>query len=152
MEVFFRNLKKTAAKLAVLYAEDHTPFYEKTVKLLSTYLEFGRLDRARDGHDALFQFGKHRYHLVITDFDMPGMTGSELIHRIQATNPRQQVVILTHHLALVNVRDLFYSSPTIHLIGKETVEEAIEGINPKNFWDPMGRAILYSTIQEFNPK
>ena len=40
---------------------------------------------ARDGHEALALLRRHRPHLLVTDHQMPGLTGSELLAHMAAT-------------------------------------------------------------------
>ena len=46
------------------------------------------------GHDALAELSKHQYDLVITDLQMPHMSGNELSKAIAAANlPKRPVVV-----------------------------------------------------------
>ena len=50
---------------------------------------------AADAAEALDLFKGDRFDLVITDFDMPGMHGSELAARIKRQSPLQPILMIT---------------------------------------------------------
>lgn len=52
---------------------------------------------ARNGREALDEFRKAPFNLVITDLVMPGMSGVELTRAIMALNPDTQMIWITAH-------------------------------------------------------
>ncbi len=52
---------------------------------------------ASDGKSAVRIFEDNGYDLVMSDVLMPGMTGLELLHRLQSDNPDLPVVLITAH-------------------------------------------------------
>jgi DNA-binding response OmpR family regulator len=50
---------------------------------------------AADGAEALDLLKGDRFDLVITDFDMPGMLGTELATRIKRQSPAQPILMIT---------------------------------------------------------
>jgi CheY-like chemotaxis protein len=53
------------------------------------------VERAADGATALAKLGEFDPDLVLTDFEMPGMNGLELIHLIQARHPGLPILLVT---------------------------------------------------------
>ncbi len=53
------------------------------------------IDFVHSAKMALAKIGKHKYDLIITDIQMPGMNGVELIKRIRETNDRIPILILS---------------------------------------------------------
>ena len=53
---------------------------------------------ARNGCEALELFAPGRFALVLTDCEMPGMTGAELIKRIQRLAPEQRIGLVSGHV------------------------------------------------------
>jgi two-component system, cell cycle response regulator len=53
------------------------------------------VDTASDGEQALQIFAAGRYQLVIVDLVMPGLSGIELIERLRAQHPTQDVIVVT---------------------------------------------------------
>jgi CheY-like chemotaxis protein len=52
-----------------------------------------RVDICADGEEALGKIDQATYHLIITDFRMPRMTGIELIRALQARRERIPIVL-----------------------------------------------------------
>jgi DNA-binding NtrC family response regulator len=50
---------------------------------------------AADGHEALEQLERHEVHAVVTDLQMPGLTGDKLLEEIRTRDVRLPVVIIT---------------------------------------------------------
>jgi CheY-like chemotaxis protein len=50
--------------------------------------------QANNGAEALSLFARSRFDLVVTDYDLPFMTGKELVTRIKAVNPNQSIVLM----------------------------------------------------------
>ena len=50
---------------------------------------------ARSGDEALEVVEKHDIDLIVSDYDMPGMTGLELLQRIRIAAPRLRRILLT---------------------------------------------------------
>jgi DNA-binding NtrC family response regulator len=53
------------------------------------------VDTAADGHAALVLADEHAYDLVLSDIQMPGMDGVEVLERLQQRNPETFVVLVT---------------------------------------------------------
>ncbi len=54
-----------------------------------------RVDEAGDGTAALELLDKNRYHLVLSDIRMPGMSGTRLLERIVQRTPETGVILMT---------------------------------------------------------
>lgn len=65
--------------------------------LVNIFRRDGRysIDVAANGAEALAALGGGNYSVVITDLQMPGMGGIELLRRIRATHPEMPVIVFT---------------------------------------------------------
>jgi two-component system response regulator FlrC len=50
---------------------------------------------AADGEEAVQLLANRRYHVIITDLKMPGMSGIELLERVKEEDPETAVILLT---------------------------------------------------------
>lgn len=78
--------------LSVLIVEDDEGFLE----ILSDFFRYegSRVFQARNGQEALTLMGTTSVHFVISDIQMPVMTGIELLEKIRAIDPQIPVVLL----------------------------------------------------------
>ncbi len=77
----------------ILIADDEFGVREAIKLLLS--IDEHTVTEAETGVAALDLFKKGTYDLVITDFEMPRMTGDELAIQIKKISPRQPVIMMT---------------------------------------------------------
>lgn len=91
--ISLKELKKMSKNLRVLYVEDDIKLQE----MLKEYLQmiFNSLRSASDGEEGLKLFKESHFDLVITDIQMPNMSGFEMISAIKKLNPTQEVLITT---------------------------------------------------------
>jgi two-component system chemotaxis response regulator CheY len=77
VEVFLnKNMK-------ILVVDDFSTM-RRIVKNLLRDLGFNNVDEADDGSTAIVALNKVKYDFVVTDWNMPGMTGIELLQNIRA--------------------------------------------------------------------
>jgi CheY-like chemotaxis protein len=53
------------------------------------------VESAENGQQALEQMGAHSFHLMVTDYKMPGMDGLELIREARAAYPAMRIILLS---------------------------------------------------------
>jgi DNA-binding NtrC family response regulator len=53
------------------------------------------VETAADGQKASLAFGERRFDLLVTDVDMPGLSGIELMERVRAAHPAFPVVMIS---------------------------------------------------------
>ena len=82
-------------KYRLLVADDEKNIREGLAAGLE--LDGHDVETVADGSEALKRFLKGDIDLVITDLKMPGLSGDELLKKIQAESPGTPVIILTGH-------------------------------------------------------
>lgn len=70
---------------------------------------------AEDGERALEVLERERFDLVLLDYRMPGLTGSEVYQRLRAAGDDTPVILMT---AARNVRELALTLGVPHFLGK----------------------------------
>ena len=56
-----------------------------------------RVVAARDGHTALDEIERQHFDLVVTDYQMPGMNGLELVEAVRGKLPDVPAILMTDH-------------------------------------------------------
>lgn len=82
----------------ILIVDDNTELRE----ILEEYLrsEGGQVEGASNGKEALVKHGQSPYDLIITDLNMPEVTGMEMIRRIKEENDVTEFIIITGYASL----------------------------------------------------
>jgi putative two-component system response regulator len=81
----------STAVARVLVADDDPAIRKARRLILSAY----QVHEAGDGTEALRAFEAHAPDLVLSDLQMPGLGGLELLRRVKAADPSAAVIILT---------------------------------------------------------
>ena len=81
--------------IRVVLAEDQGMVRGALAVLLGIESDIEVVESAGDGQEALRAVGRHRPSILLTDIEMPSMTGLELAARVHELYPEVRVVILT---------------------------------------------------------
>jgi two-component system response regulator DesR len=84
-----------SARIRVLLAEDQAMVRGALVALLDITGDLEVVGQAGDGREALRLALEMRPDVVLTDIEMPGLSGLELAHELRRQESRARVVILT---------------------------------------------------------
>ena len=95
MSISLKELKILTSDLSVLYVEDEETLRDSVKKYLDKL--FFKVDAAKDGEEGLSKFLEDKYDLVITDINMPKMSGLEMASTIKEGSPEQPILITSAH-------------------------------------------------------
>jgi YesN/AraC family two-component response regulator len=95
----------------VLYAEDAKDIRERTASSLR--LLFEKVYTAEDGVQAMEEMRKHQIDIVISDINMPNMSGIDLVKEIRAMSKTLPIIITTGHAEFVGVYENVYNIETL---------------------------------------
>jgi CheY-like chemotaxis protein len=98
----------------ILLAEDDA----NSGKLMTEFLQMKgfRVDWCQDGEAALQKYKRDTYFVVITDVEMPKMTGRELVKQIRDISPDQLIIVQTVHNEPEEIIGLMQSGAHDYLI------------------------------------
>lgn len=85
------------ATFRVLVADDSVEVAGRIVAALREELDVEILGPAHDGAEALALFRRAGADLIILDFDMPRMTGLDVLRNIRASGSHVIIIIVTAH-------------------------------------------------------
>ncbi|MBF0448565.1 MAG: response regulator [Magnetococcales bacterium] len=142
---FLKYLKRDLGGLSVLVIEDDWLF----MKLLNKALEavgINSIEMANDGNLGYMKAQCSPYDLIITDFDMPGYVGTEIIKKIHENRPGQVFILMTKHDAMKSVQEIFRRNSKVHLIGKSLFQDCLGGEHQARFWELFSRAGLHAKM------
>lgn len=87
------TFREKAQSLRLLYVEDEPMLRESMLGMLKTLFKY--VDSAENGEVGLALFKKNSYDIVLTDIEMPIMTGLEMLESIRAIKPDQVCVVIS---------------------------------------------------------
>lgn len=94
---------KTSMEAHVLVAEDETDMLELIARRVQRLGH--RVTRANDGREAMDALLRFPIDLVVTDINMPGYSGLEILTEAKHRDPNMQVIIVTANATMENAID-----------------------------------------------
>ena len=94
-------LYKKCKNLSILFVEDYLPLQKKIASVLCDY--FGEVHTALNGKEGLEIYENYQekngkpFDIVMTDYEMPKLTGIELIKAIKEENENQVFIVISAH-------------------------------------------------------
>jgi CheY-like chemotaxis protein len=124
------NLERRLVMTKILVVDDDPQMHELLTALLSIVGRYTIL-KAGDGREAQAVLPDDNPDLVITDFNMPGMTGIELVRWIKEKYPGIPVILMSNQNITLHPADIFMNKgdlfdklhPAIERLLKETKNE-----------------------------
>lgn len=93
-----KNTTNTSTPPAILVVDDHATARQSAVDVLQ--LCGFAAEACSSGAEALQRLGRQSYQLVITDLQMPGMSGLDLIREIERRRIETQILMVTAHASI----------------------------------------------------
>ncbi|MDC0932823.1 response regulator [Arcobacteraceae bacterium] len=112
--------------IKILYVEDDNVARENGIEYLENY--FDTIYDASDGLEALNLYDKHKPDIIITDIEMPKLTGLEFVKKIREKDNTTQVIITTaysHKEYLFRAIELKLIKYLVKPINEKDFDEAI---------------------------
>ncbi|MBI1200414.1 MAG: response regulator [Phenylobacterium sp.] len=103
----------------ILVADDNREIARRVAELLNEQEHISVVGPARDGLEAVELYEAERPDTVVLDFDMPGLTGLEVLQRIRARDEACLIIILTAHSER-GLRDRCLAEGADHFLSKSS--------------------------------
>jgi PAS domain S-box-containing protein len=100
-------------KPKILHVDDDKNFLDLFNFVYSKYFDISSVDR---GSSAIELFDKNRFDLVFTDYEMPGMSGLELLKQIKSRHPNLPVIFYTGQGNEEVAREAFISGASDYFV------------------------------------
>lgn len=84
-------------KIKTIIADDHRLFLEGLMLVLARHEKIEVCATASNGSQLIEALQKDDYGMIITDLDMPGMRGEDLIRKIKILYPQTPLLVITMH-------------------------------------------------------
>ncbi len=129
--------------LQILIVEDSKPLREMLAHVLKD--DGAQVDSAKDGKEALDRYYGTPYDLIITDLNMPEMTGTELIKKVRQQDDIVEFIIITGYASLETAVDAIKAGAFDYIIKPFKVEElmvAVRNVKDKIVLKKKNKALM----------
>lgn len=93
--------------IRIVIADDNEFLLEQLVKFLKSYDEIDIVGIAKNGKEELYYIEKLEPDLIITDIEMPLMTGIEVIEGIEKIQNKPQIIVVTGTSDFITIKKLY---------------------------------------------
>jgi two-component system response regulator DesR len=114
--------------IRILIAEDQAMVLGALAALLETETDLQVVGRASDGAKALALVGSLAPDVLVTDIEMPGLTGLELAAAVRRDRPRTRTVILTTFARPGYLRRAMEAGASAYLLKDAPCEQLADAI------------------------
>ncbi|MDG2331481.1 MAG: response regulator transcription factor [Flavobacteriales bacterium] len=137
--------------IKILIVDDHTMFLNGLASLLKKEKDIELIGTAETGLLAIQFIKEHNIDVVISDLSMPGMSGQELLQKIQLNYPDVKFIALSMHYDGKTISEIIKIGARGYLpkdADKKELLEAIRGVATGDtyFGDRAKRAVLNDLI------
>jgi DNA-binding NtrC family response regulator len=136
-------MKPNSDILQILVVEDSKPLREMLVHVLKD--EGTHAESAKDGKEALDKYYNAPYDLIITDLNMPEVTGIELIKKIREQDDLVEFIIITGYASLESAVEAIKAGAFDYIIKPFKVEElkvAVRNVRDKVILKKKNKALM----------
>lgn len=109
--------------LSVLLVDDHEIVLQGMKRIVERIPRADTIITSLSGDDALRQIESRAFDLCISDIELPGCSGFELIERIRTVSPATRIIVYTMHEELWTIRRLTESGAHAVVSKSSGVEE-----------------------------
>ncbi|XID91394.1 response regulator [Paenibacillaceae bacterium WGS1546] len=114
----------------LLLVDDERPVVEGLEEIIPwEELNVARVHTAFSGQDALSAMKKHAIDIVVTDIQMPGISGIELVKEIGRRWPRTKCILLSGHAEFAYAQQAIQSNVIEYLLKPIRDRTLIEAVN-----------------------
>ena len=119
-------------KMKILVVDDFATM-RRIVKNILKQIGFSNIDEAEDGNNALAKLKQDKFDMVVSDWNMPNMTGLDLLKAIRADNVinKTPVLMVTAEAKKENVLEAIQAGVNNYIVKPftaDTLKDKIEKI------------------------
>lgn len=116
-------------KRSILLVDDHRILLDGVRNLLANSLDFEVKDVASSGKDALQLLKSNEYDILITDYELPGLSGLDLIRAAKSVLPDMKIVVLSMHDDPAVVKELLRAGVNGYILKKDTHKTLVDALH-----------------------
>jgi DNA-binding NarL/FixJ family response regulator len=123
------NTGNLSLPIKILIVDDHQMFLDGIKTLLSKEKNLIVVAEANNGKEALLILARMSVDLVITDINMPEMSGTELTRQIKKNFPHIKVLVLTMYNDREIIHEIVMTEAEGYILKNSNKKELLNAIN-----------------------
>ncbi|MGB3464556.1 MAG: response regulator transcription factor [Cyclobacteriaceae bacterium] len=131
LDNFYLGRSKKMEKYKILLVDDHQILLEGTKALIDSSALFEVSDTSNSAESAMTLLKENNYDILITDYEVPGMTGLELVQLAKASCPDIKTIILSMHDDPAVVKELLRMGVDGYVLKNDThqsIKDALDKV------------------------
>lgn len=125
---WFGRTLSTVEKHSVLLVDDHRILLEGVKNLINGLPGFTVKATASSGNEALALLKEEDFDVLVTDYEVPELSGLELIQAARAAQPEIKAIVLSMHEDPSVVRELLRAGINGYVLKKDTHSALVEAL------------------------
>lgn len=148
---------RTTTLISIIIADDHEIYLDGLTGFFNGQKQFQLLAQCRDGDQLVRAVEHHKPDVVVTDLNMPVVSGTEAIRRIHSSHPEVRVLALTifdHEMMIVDALEAGARGYITKDSSKKQLFEAIETVyhnHPYYCTNTTAKLVRLISNSNFNP-
>jgi DNA-binding NarL/FixJ family response regulator len=119
----------TSFKITLFIVDDHQMLIDGIKALLQNEAEFDIVGEALRSDEALEKLKKQKVDIVITDINMPNMSGIELTKKLRLTHPDQKILALSMFGEKTTITDMMDAGVNGYILKNTGKQELITALH-----------------------
>jgi len=107
-------------RYSVLLVDDHRILMDGMNALIESSDLFSVKNMASSGTEAIELLKKYDYDILITDYEMPGLSGLELVKATKTIQPDAKIIVLSMHDDPSVIREILREGANGYILKKDT--------------------------------
>ena len=114
--------------MKILLVDDHIILMDGIKSLLEQVKEFEVVAAKGSGEEALEYLKSHEIDLLISDYNLPGMDGLDLVKAVKRILPKTKIIVLSQHDEVHLVKEILKEGVQGYILKKDTHKELVTAI------------------------
>jgi DNA-binding NarL/FixJ family response regulator len=115
--------------MKILLVDDHVILMDGIKSLLEGVEEFEVVATKNTAEDALLYLKQQDIDILVTDYNLPGMDGLDLVRAVKKVIPKIKIIVLSQHDEVHLVKEILKEGVQGYILKKDTHKELISAIH-----------------------
>lgn len=120
--------EKKLIPMKILLVDDHVILMDGIKSLLEGVEEFEVVAAKSSAEEALEYLKHHEIDILVSDYNLPGMDGLDLVKAVKRILPKTKIIVLSQHDEVHLVKEILKEGVQGYILKKDTHKELVSAI------------------------